>query len=99
MAITMQLGIQMTKEYKNGRTFLASKLAEPAQVVIRGVLTDIQCVGPQLVHVTILRLNPLVSDNDLAAALAPFGKVKTVQYLAFKGFLFVETGIAGLKWK
>lgn len=54
--------------------------------------TDVQCVGPQLVRVTILRLNALVSDSDLAAARAPYTKVKSVQYFAFKCFPFVETG-------
>lgn len=69
----------------------ASKLAEACYVVIGGVPTDVHCFRPEFLHGGILQLNPLVSD-DLAAALAPFGNVKTVQYLAFKGFSFVEAG-------
>lgn len=70
----------------------ASKLSEQGSINIGGVETALQCVGPQVVYITILRINPLVADSDLAAALAPYGKVRTIQYQSFKGFPYVETG-------
>lgn len=52
---------------------------------------ELHCVGSHIVYVTALQINPLLATTDFAAGLAPFGKVKNIQYLAFKGFPFVDT--------
>lgn len=60
--------------------------------MIRGTKTPVECVGPQVVYITVLRLKPFIDDADLGVALAPFGKVLNITLPTFKSFLYVETG-------
>lgn len=56
----------------------AEKLNMAGDITILGEKCSTTCVGPQVVFMTALRLKLFVSNDDLAAALAPFGRVLSV---------------------
>lgn len=54
-------------------------------------------MGPQVVYVTVYRLNPVVSHADLAAALRPYGKVLNVSQPSWRSLQHIKTGMRLVK--
>lgn len=52
----------------------------------------VECVGPQVVYITVLRLKPFIGNVDLGVALAPCGRVLGISLPTFKGLTHVESG-------
>lgn len=57
----------------------AAKLSARGAVVINGVSTPVACLDSRIIYVTVYRLRPHIRDEDLAAALTPYGTVLAVQ--------------------
>lgn len=70
----------------------AARLSERGAFTVNGVSCTVACVGPQVLYVTVYRLKLYITDCDLEAALAPFGKVIAVREPTFKGRPHVGTG-------
>lgn len=75
----------------------AQKLNSTGEVKILAEMCPITCVGPQVIFMTALRLKLFVSNDDLAAALAPFGRVLSVTDMTFKGHPTVDNGTRHVK--
>lgn len=75
----------------------ARKITEKGAVIVNGVSCPVACMGPQVVYVTVYRLNPVVSNADLAAALKPYGKVLNVSQPTWKSIQHVKTGMKLVK--
>lgn len=67
------------------------------EVTILGKTCPVTCVGVQVVFMTALRLKLFVSNDDLAAGLAPFGRVISKTDQTFKRHPCVDNGTRSLK--
>lgn len=63
----------------------ATKLSSRGAIVVNGISTPVACLDSRIVYVTVYRLLQCITDEDLAAALAPYGKVLVVQPPNFQG--------------
>lgn len=63
----------------------ATKLSSRGAIVVNGVSTPVACLDSRILYVTVYRLQQCIGDEDLAAALAPYGKVLAVQPSNFQG--------------
>lgn len=70
----------------------AAKLNAAGCVTLSGVKTPVQCIGPKVIVVSVLRLLPFISEADLGTALSAYGRVMSIQYPTFKGFSFLKNG-------
>lgn len=75
----------------------AEKVNVAGDFKILGKTCPVTCVGPQIVFMTALRLKLFISNDDLAAALTPYGRVISVHDQTFKGHPKVDNGIRGIK--
>ncbi|XP_077536004.1 uncharacterized protein LOC144148327 [Haemaphysalis longicornis] len=53
----------------------AEKMNVVGEDTILGQTCQVTCVGPQVVYMTALRLKLFIRNDDLAAALAPYGRI------------------------
>lgn len=71
----------------------AKSLNERSAIVVNGISCPVTCIGPQIVYVTVYRFQWYMNDQDLGAALAPYGRVLSIQYPNFNSRPRIENGM------
>ncbi|KAG0428173.1 hypothetical protein HPB47_024819 [Ixodes persulcatus] len=62
----------------------ANRLVAQGNLVLRDVTAPLEAVGVHLLHVSIYRLPPYVTEEAVVQAIAPFGKVKSITYMSYR---------------
>lgn len=71
----------------------AKTLNERGAIVVNGTSCPVTCIGPQIINVTVYRFQWYMNDQDLGAALSPYGRVLSVHYPSFNGRPRIENGV------
>lgn len=75
----------------------AAEVNKAGEFKVLGKTCPVTCIGPQIVFMTVLRLKLFIANDDLAAALAPFGRVIAIQDQVYKGHPRVDNGTRCVK--
>ncbi|KAG0421892.1 hypothetical protein HPB47_002245, partial [Ixodes persulcatus] len=70
----------------------ANRLVARDCLVLRDVEVPLKPIGGHVIHVSVFRIAPYVSEEALVQALSPYGKVKAITYATFRDRPDVRTG-------
>ncbi|KAG0443128.1 hypothetical protein HPB47_015262, partial [Ixodes persulcatus] len=75
----------------------ANRLVAQGNFVLRDVAVPLEAVGVYVLHVSIYRLLPYVTEEAVVQAIAPFGKVKSITYVSYRDRSDILTGTRVVK--
>ncbi|KAG0431440.1 hypothetical protein HPB47_021788 [Ixodes persulcatus] len=75
----------------------ANRLVAQGNLVLRDVAVPLEAVGVHVLHVSIYRLPPYVTEEAVVQAIAPFGKVKSITYVSYRDRPDILTGTRVVK--